>query len=267
MNRLGLASVLIAGLIALTATAWMTVWTPHYSVRGDLWTLAAGAALIGYLVGVVGSRREAEPASEAGRGLARQGRRLNGALIAVLVLAVAASGLIRARAPRLYSGVIGDVRAVLSAQARYEDETGAYGELHCLESPADCIEGYPSGAPVFLDASLASLHVKAQYERAFHLSRAMESSSPGDGAAGGATFAYLAVPSEPLREAGPYPGVCGDATGAICSTPDGTAPRVEGGLCVLTPGPAPRPGMHERLGVWAGLVAAPAPGACYLLGQ
>jgi len=121
--------------------------------------------------------------------------------------------------------VVNDVRTVLSAQVAYASfNDGAYGRLPCLAAPREC--GFPAGTSPFLDVQQASLHTRHGYRRIF---------IPGDvkrgapDANGLSTFAYVAVPLERGRTGAR--GFCGDDSGRICATADGSAPLVTGGRC------------------------------------
>ena len=46
---------------------------------------------------------------------------------------------------------------MISGEAAYQSaNSGFYGNLTCLATPASCIPGYTSAGPTFLDSSLAS---------------------------------------------------------------------------------------------------------------
>jgi prepilin-type N-terminal cleavage/methylation domain-containing protein len=70
-----------------------------------------------------------------------------------IIAAVAIPSLLRARISTNESAAIGDIRAVISAEAAYASATsGFYGELPCLSLPGPCITGY--AGPSFLDGVL-----------------------------------------------------------------------------------------------------------------
>jgi type IV pilus assembly protein PilA len=83
-----------------------------------------------------------------------------------IIAAIAIPSLLRARISANEAGTIGDIRAVISAQAAYASATsGFYGELPCLSAPGPCITGYVG--PSFLDGVLAvnTLVNKSGYTR------------------------------------------------------------------------------------------------------
>lgn len=150
-------------------------------------------------------------------------------LLIVIVVAIALPSLLRAKPSALWAATLGDVRTVISAQAAYaERNSGLYeARLECLVRPATCLPDYPKEGPPFLDEGLASLQEKAGYRRAFYPGPAR----PGSSRPGVVSFAYTAVP---VAYTG-MDGLCGDSTGTICRTRDGTEPgRTPDGLCDLS---------------------------------
>ncbi len=133
----------------------------------------------------------------------------------------------RSRVSANEAAVVGDIRTVISAQSTYAHANGeAYDELRCLAEPAKCMAGYTG--PTFLDARAIQLE-KSGYRRKFY---------PGPKAPKGKTkspsgvmsFAYTAVPIT-IGETGTR-GFCGDDSGLICVTADGSEPKVAAGKCV-----------------------------------
>jgi hypothetical protein len=118
------------------------------------------------------------------------------------------------------AAAVTDVRTIMAAEAAYRARSGGtFGELRCLARPAACIPG--SKEAPFVAAGLAGLADKTGYRRRFY---------PGAKANGGlASFAYTAVPVTP-GETGTR-GFCGDDTGRICFTADGTEPPVVNARC------------------------------------
>ena len=119
------------------------------------------------------------------------------------------------------AAAVGDTRSVISAEVAYASTTadGSYGELRCLAEPATCTPG--SKYTSMLPKELASLADKTGYRRKFHA---------GPRTKGGfSAFAYTAVPVKP-GETG-VRGFCGDDTGRICFTSDGSEPPVLNGRC------------------------------------
>jgi hypothetical protein len=133
-------------------------------------------------------------------------------------------------------GTIGDLRTIVSAQAVYQSANGGlYGEPECLSVPTTCISGYPATAPTFLDAHLFAGERRG-YRWRFHAGPATTVTggvetdpSPGRTYRGLERYAVTAVPTQP-GDTG-FRGFCGDASGIICVTPDGSEPPVTGGAC------------------------------------
>jgi hypothetical protein len=132
---------------------------------------------------------------------------------------------------------IGDVRTMVFAQDTYQSRNGGFYDVpECLVVPQRCLPAYPVSAPTFIDPQLGQANVVRQgYRRVFH------PGPPADPAAvrkAGASpsslksYTYVAVP---LRyESAGMRGFCGDATGRICSIPDGRAPLIEQGQCAAS---------------------------------
>ena len=136
------------------------------------------------------------------------------------------------------SGTIGDVRSVISAQAAYQSANlGHYdGRLECLSVPWECLHGYSPNGPTFLDPHLGSLQSKSGYTRTFAPGEPVPvdaDASPRFRASETSvlTFAYIAVPAV-LGKTGTR-AFCGDSTGVICATRDGSTPVTENGQCVI----------------------------------
>jgi type II secretory pathway pseudopilin PulG len=154
------------------------------------------------------------------------------ALIGIMA-AIAIPSLLRARVSANESAAIGDVRSIVSAEQSYASANGGfYDSLECLAAPGRCIPDYPAAGPVFLDSALASASTKSGYQRTFHpgppaepeileLGRVSRSSLKA--------WAYVAVPVN-VGQTG-VRAFCGDSTGRICFSTDGTPPPVEDGLC------------------------------------
>src|SRR5262245_58805251 len=88
-----------------------------------------------------------------------------------IIAAIAIPSLLRARISANESGMIGDVRTVISGQAAFQSaNSGFYGQISCLGTAvavADCILLYPTSGPTFLDAQIVSLSTKSGYARSF----------------------------------------------------------------------------------------------------
>ena len=154
--------------------------------------------------------------------------------LAGIVAAIAIPSLLRARVSANEAGTIGDVRTVISAQAAYGSANcDTYGRLECLSNPrgTGCIVDYPAAGPTFLDSTLTSAQVKLGYRRIFHPG-AEVALTRGPGCPGGTgleSFAYTAEPA--TRGQTGVRGFCGDDSGRICFTTDGSAPPVTNGRC------------------------------------
>jgi type IV pilus assembly protein PilA len=195
-------------------------------------------AVAGVVLGIVAlTRANREPQLYGGQGMAIAGIATS-ALSLLLVIpigiiaAIAIPSLLRARVSANEAATIGDIRAVISAEAAYQSASGGfYAPPLCLAEPATCLPAY--SGPGFLDRELASATVKNGYRRTFHAGPAVPASpgTPGVPAQTGSLegFAYTAVPVEPGRTG--RRGFCGDASGRVCYTPAGTAPALVGGLC------------------------------------
>jgi hypothetical protein len=123
---------------------------------------------------------------------------------------------------------------VISAQTAYQSvNCGTYGRLECLSNPKGpgCIVDYPATAPTFLDPGLSSARMKSGYQRTFHPGPEV-SLAPAPGCPGGTGLESFAYTAEPLtRGQTGVRGFCGDASGLICFTTDGSAPPVTNGRC------------------------------------
>jgi type II secretory pathway pseudopilin PulG len=150
-----------------------------------------------------------------------------------IIAAIAIPSLLRARISANESSAIGDVRTVISAQAAYQSANGGYYDtLECLGTPSGCIPNYDG--PTFLDRALASGAPKTGYRRTFHPGAAASSAQGASSRSPSSleSFAYTAVPLQ-ANQTG-VRGFCGDATGRLCYTLDGSEPEVENGECSKT---------------------------------
>lgn len=85
-----------------------------------------------------------------------------------IIAAIAIPSLLRARVSANEAGTIGDVRAVISAQAAFQSAAnGWYAPITCLSTPASCIVNYPTAAPTFADATMTATLPKSGYNRNF----------------------------------------------------------------------------------------------------
>jgi type IV pilus assembly protein PilA len=202
-------------------------------VLGILGVPTAGCLGIGALVGIVLGilalmKANANPQEYGGKGMAIAGIVLCGLAIPCggIMAAITIPSLLRARVSANESVAIGDTRTVISAQAAYQSVSGgSYGTLECLGRPSGCLPNYTG--PTFLDPELASGRPKNGYQRT------LNPGLPTDAASGGlSSYAYVAVPVT-ANQTG-VRAFCGDHTGMICFTTDGTPPRVMDGACDLS---------------------------------
>ncbi len=126
------------------------------------------------------------------------------------------------------ASAVGDIRSVISGEMAYAmANEGFYDELRCLAAPTSCLPAYPKTPPPFLNESELQGE-RFGYRRTFHpgaKAPRKAKASPSSLTA----FAFTAVPLKP-GETG-HRGICGDASGRLCFTPDGTLPKVVGGEC------------------------------------
>ena len=148
--------------------------------------------------------------------------------IIAIIAAVAIPSLLRARVSSNESATIGDVRAVLSAQAVYHSVNGGFydGNLGCLSNPQACIPSYPVGAPTFLDSNMASLNTKSGYARLFAGGTPVVAPNFSPSSVG--AYKYDALPVI-VGQTG-IRAFAGDHSGRVCYTPAGTVvPAAAGG--------------------------------------
>ena len=126
-----------------------------------------------------------------------------------------------------------DVRTVVMAGKGYAAANGSlFGTLSCYTHPETCRPDFPKDAAPFLDASHDWLAVRLGYARTFHPGPpASEEEIQRAKAAPGSlkSFAFTVAPVKP-GETG-LRAFCGDSTGRICVSRDGSEPRVKDGRC------------------------------------
>jgi type II secretory pathway pseudopilin PulG len=152
---------------------------------------------------------------------------LTAVVILGIVAAIAIPSLYRARVAANEAATIGDIRALLSAEAAYQSaNAGFYAEIECLATPSACLPSYPATAPTFLDSGLAQPDlVKNGYRRRFvAVQKVAESQNVGKRSL--ADFRYEATPVEPGQSG--VRGFAGDASGRVCFTLDGSVPEMKG---------------------------------------
>jgi hypothetical protein len=147
-----------------------------------------------------------------------------------IIAAIAIPSLLRARISANEAQTLGDLRAIISAETAYAASNGGnYDQLECLARPVECLPGYPADGPVFLPEVFPA--VRGGYNREFigglpadQSEVAFANLSPTSLQ----SFVYLAYPVSPSTG---IRGFCGDYTGRICVTMDGSRPAVVEGMC------------------------------------
>ena len=126
------------------------------------------------------------------------------------------------------AAALGDIRSVISSEMAYTmANEGFYDELRCLGAPTSCLPAYPKTSPVFLNESDLQQE-KLGYRRTFHPGPKAPR-TPKASPTSLTAFAFTAVPLRP-GETGNR-GFCGDASGRVCYTSDGSQPKVVNGEC------------------------------------
>jgi hypothetical protein len=135
----------------------------------------------------------------------------------------------RARLAANEAMAVADIRMIYSAQNLFMAVAdGAFGDLRCLNIPADCVTGIPGEK--LLEPELTTATEKSGYRRKFHPgTRVPNPKAKGSPSPFVKSYAYTAVPVTP-GETGTR-GFCGDSQARICVSADGTEPPVSGGLC------------------------------------
>ena len=150
--------------------------------------------------------------------------------IIAIIAAVAIPALLRSKVSANESATVGDVRAVLTAQAGYGATNGGLydANLGCLTNPQGCIPSYPANAPNFLDSNMAALNPKSGYDRSYTPGPPPGVLPPTVSPSSVTSFKYDARPTI-FGQTG-IRAFAGDHSGRICSTPDGTiVPAAPGG--------------------------------------
>lgn len=129
---------------------------------------------------------------------------------------------------------IADVRTVIAAEAAYQSANGGYYDrLECLYKADQCIPGYPSIGPHFLEGATAS--ARNGYRPRF---------DPGPAAPQSATTSRSSVTSYAFwmipDEGRPGRTLCGDHSGIVC-TIEGRTPAATKGECPVEPAGPCRP--------------------------
>jgi type IV pilus assembly protein PilA len=153
-----------------------------------------------------------------------------------IIAAIAIPSLLRARMSANEAGMIGDIRTVISAEAAVQSaNSGLYGRIQCLATPADCITNYPPTAPTFLDPSIAvPTTTKSGYTRLFVGIPA--TSGMDNGAADLNAFCYQ---GRPASVQGGVRAFGGDSSGIVGQTNTSTQDCCDAGTGILEGACAP----------------------------
>lgn len=186
------------------------------------------------ILGVIAiGRANKEPDVYGGKGMAIAGIIMAAFSLVVgaigIVAAIAIPSLLRARVSSNESAVIGDVRAVISAEVAYANENGGYYDTtECLVAPSGCIPGY-SGTR-FLDPVLTeSGQLKHGYRRQLYLGPAPEGLNARVSPTSVKSFAYVAEPMS-VGQTG-VRAFCGDDSGRVCYWTNGRPTEIVDGKC------------------------------------
>jgi hypothetical protein len=131
------------------------------------------------------------------------------------------------------SRAIMDLRSLISAQAYVTSINGGfYLSPECLEALEACVSGY--AGPPAMEPPFSWVIPRNGYRFTFKAGSrpsSQELRKAKASASSLASFALVAVPEMPGKSG--TRGFCGDASGVICETPDGSPPAVRNGSCVL----------------------------------
>ena len=155
-----------------------------------------------------------------------------------IIAAIAIPSLLRARISANESGMIGDIRTVISAEAAFQSaNSGFYGVISCLGTStqvAACIIGYPTTGPTFLDATIVSLTTKSGYTRSF---QPIAATTGTDSAGDLAGFCYSGTPASAQ---GGVRSFGGDSSGVLGQSNSSAAACCSGGNLDVAACPALR---------------------------
>ena len=198
-------------------------------------------ALAAIVLGLVAfTRANRDPQEYGGKGLAVAGIATGAASILVapfflgIIAAIAIPSFLRARVSANEAATMADIRAVIQAEAELQKlNDGYFGPPRCLLAPSQCVpshSGPPLVDPAVMPGSASGSGPRPArngYVRAFHLGPPASGGPVPDGRL--MAVAYTAVP-EKVGQSG-VRGFCGDTTGRICFTTDGSEPEVTDGVC------------------------------------
>jgi hypothetical protein len=189
-------------------------------------------AMASVILGVVALVKESrQPEEYGGKGMAITGIVLAGVSILLvpfvgIVAAIAIPSLLRARVSANEATAIGDVREVITAEARYQKaNAGYFDNLECLATPEQCIPGH-HGPSVIADRLVSTPEDKG-YRRRFHPGPRADPAPPNASPTSLMAFAYVVTPLS--RGKTGVRTFCGDATGVICHATGPVVP--ENGVC------------------------------------
>jgi hypothetical protein len=216
----GAGVVLVVYLLFLPSLA-------HFESRGLMIALApafvahAALALVATGAGAERGRRR----RHAWLGLATVGAIALGVVAWVVVFPPGHSDL------RVHGNAIYHVRTMISAQDAYAYSNGGfYDTPRCLESPADCIPGYPEDAPIFITPEVVG--TEDAYRRSFHSGPPAEAEGELRGRTSPSSlrsYAFVVAPTIPGETADR--AYCADSTGVIRFSEDGSMPEIQDGRC------------------------------------
>jgi len=131
------------------------------------------------------------------------------------------------------SKAIGRLRGFASGQAAYQAATGFSGLPSCLSRPAECLPGYPSDGPYFLDPDGPWEGEHSGYVFTFYPGPLVDPErvhgSPPAAAVSLERWAALGVPVRP-GETG-LRSFCIEDSGKLCFTGEGELPRIVDARC------------------------------------
>ena len=175
------------------------------------------------------------PQEYGGKGMAIVGLVMSAlSLLAIpfigIIAAIAIPSLLRARVSANEAMAIGDIRTVISAEAAYAAGNGEFFDtLECLTQPTSCRPNAPT-----IQFLTNMPPTKSGYVRTFHPGPPAPPAALATGSISPSSLQSYAFSAVPLTQG--RTGVrafCGDATGVICQTTDGSAPAVADGRCVV----------------------------------
>ncbi len=188
-------------------------------------------ALLAVVFGIGALVRAARaPSIHSGRSSAVWGIVLGGSCMATVAV-VALPMMVATRIRANEAAAISDIRAVIDAEFAYARVNGdLFDSLECLAAPARCVSSYGPKRAGFIRPDLATTPERMGYARTFHGGPAAHAgSTSGASPSSLKSWAYVAVPVSPGWSG--QRAFCGDSSGRVCATDDGTPPVVTDGRC------------------------------------